>query len=148
MKEDNIVIKVKQPLFARLFGKIKKCIKKLFFIKTEKRIVFEKSYWHGLEIDDDSPFRWSHPTSKIRTTGVSNIVLYISDPLGRELSILSNNLDTTVQLSAEKRHKIIVSTYGSKEIELRVDPFNPDSDTRSLGIQCYYVCSDDSIVLN
>jgi len=148
MDEDTIIIKVKQPFYTRIFSKVKSILKSITFIKREKGLQYDSDFWHGLENDGNKPFRWSHPITKIYVQNLNSVVLCILDPLGRDLNIIVGDVNRTVKLKPDLKHKLIISTHGANEISFRVDPFNPDNDSRSLGIQCYYVCSEDSIILN
>jgi len=148
MDADTIIIKVKQPFYTRIFSKVKSILKSITFIKREKGLQYDSGFWHGLENDGNKPFRWSHPITKIYVQNLNSVVLCISDPLGRDLNIIVGDVNRTVKLTPDLKHKLIISTHGVNEISFRVEPFNPDNDSRSLGIQCYYVCSEDSIILN
>lgn len=148
MDTDTIIVKIKQPFYTRIFSKIKSFLKAITFIKRERGLQYDPDFWHGLENDGNKPFRWSHPSTKLYVQNLNSVVLCISDPLGRYLNIIVNDVNRTIKLTPDLKHKLIISTHGANEILFRVDPFNPDNDTRSLGIQCYYISSTDAIILN
>jgi hypothetical protein len=141
-------IKLNQPFYSKYMSLIKTFAKKISGLKVEKKIQRDNDLWYGLEQANDKPFRWSHPLTKVKIQNVDKTVFVLSDPIGREISFKSKDIDETIVLSPEHQYKIIVSTYGADEITIRVDPFNPESDTRSLGVQYYSITSEDTIVLN
>ena len=144
----NTLIKIKQPFYVKYVSALKKLTKKLSRIKTDPNIQRDSEVWYGLEQANDRPFRWSHPITRIKLQNVDQVVIVLSDPLGRELNIKTKEVDQTVKLSPDLEHKIIISTYDADEITLRIDPFNPESDSRSLGAQYYSITSEDTLLLN
>lgn len=145
---NNTLIKLKQPFYLKYVSALKKLAKKLSRIKSEPKIQRDSELWYGLEQTSDRPFRWSHPITRLIVQDVDQVVFVLSDPLGREITIKTKEVDRTIKLSPDVEHKIIVSTYDADEITLRIEPFNPESDSRSLGAQYYSITSEDTIVLN
>lgn len=142
------VITIQQPFYLKYVSALKKLTKKLSRIKTEPKIQRESDLWYGLEQANDKPFRWSHPITKVNIQNVDKVVFVFSDPIGREMTFKSKEVDHTIKLAPGEEYKVIVSTYDANEISIRIDPFNPDNDTRSLGAQYYSITSEDTLVLN
>jgi hypothetical protein len=141
-------VTIQQPFYLKYVSALKKLTKKLSRIKTEQKIQRDQDLWYGLEQSDDKPFRWSHPITKLNIQNVDKVVFVFSDPIGREISFKTKEVDYTIKLDPGEEYKVIVSTYDADEITIRIDPFNPDSDTRSLGAQYYSITSEDTLVLN
>ena len=142
------VITIQQPFYLKYVASLKKLAKKLSRIKTEKKIQREPDLWYGLEQANDKPFRWSHPLTKVFVQNVDKVVFVFSDPIGREVTFKTKEVDHTFKLEPGEEYKVIVSTYDANEVSIRIDPFNPDSDTRSLGAQYYSITSEDTVILN
>tara|TARA_R110000868_G_scaffold9602_3_gene47295 strand:+ start:761 stop:1195 length:435 start_codon:yes stop_codon:yes gene_type:complete len=141
-------VTIQQPFYLKYVSALKKLTKKLSRIKTEQKIQRDQDLWYGLEQSGDKPFRWSHPITKLNIQNVDKVVFVFSDPIGREISFKTKEVDYTIKLDPGEEYKVIVSTYDADEITIRIDPFNPDSDTRSLGAQYYSITSEDTLVLN
>lgn len=142
------VITIQQPFYLKYVAALKKLTKKISRISTEQKIQREQDLWYGLEQANDKPFRWSHPLTKVNIQNVDKVVFVFSDPIGREVSFKTKEVDHTFRLEPGEEYKVIVSTYDAAEVTIRIDPFNPDSDTRSLGAQYYSITSEDTVILN
>jgi hypothetical protein len=126
------VITIQQPFYLKYVASLKKLTKKISRISTEQKIQREQDLWYGLEQANDKPFRWSHPLTKVNIQNVDK----------------TKEVDHTFRLEPGEEYKVIVSTYDATEVTIRIDPFNPDSDTRSLGAQYYSITSEDTVILN
>lgn len=142
------IVKIQQPFYLKYVSSLKRLIKKVSRINTKPKIQRESELWYGLEHVNDKPFRWSHPLTKVKIQNVDKVVFVFSDPIGREISFKSKEIDYSIKLLPDEEYKVILSTYDADEIIIRIDPFNPDNDTRSLGAQYYSITSEDTLVLN
>lgn len=141
-------ITIRQAFHYKCISFFKKLFTKISFLKLVKKLERNEDYWYAIEIANDLPFRWSHPVAKLNIKNLSKVVLCFSDPLGREITIISKGINEKIKLESEKIYEITVQVNDSDEVLIRTEPFNPEKDTRSLGLQFYYTTSNNVIVLN
>lgn len=141
-------ITIRQPFQYKFISILKRLISKFSLLKNIKKLERNQDSWYGIETANDLPFRWSHPIAKLNIKNLSKITMCISDPLGREITVISKGVNEKVKLDPEKIYEITVFVSDSEEVVIRTDPFNPEKDTRSLGLQYFYISSENTIILN
>lgn len=139
---------IRQPFYLKPLSAIKQAIRKLSLIKNTPKLERVGDTWFGLEQAVDVPFRWSHPIAKLNIQNLSKLTIRVTDPLGRDLHISTKEVMTTVKLNPGETYDIVLSVYDAEDVVLRCDPFNPDSDTRSLGMQYLFITTQQCMVLN
>jgi hypothetical protein len=141
-------IHIRQPFYMKYVAAIKRLARSISLIKNVRKLERVSDTWYGLEFANDTPFRWSHPIAKFNVKNLDAVVLRITDPLGREVTIVSKEINHTVKLFPGELYELVISTHDAEEIIVRTDPFNPENDTRSLGLQFLYVSTKQCMVLN
>lgn len=117
-------------------------------MKVVKKLEKVQDHWYGIETTNDLPFRWSHPIAKLNIKNISKVVMCFSDPLGRQVTITSKGVNETIKLEPDVTYEVTVYVNDSDEVIIRTEPFNPEKDTRTLGLQYYYITSENTIVVN
>jgi hypothetical protein len=145
-KKRSVVIR--QPFYLKYIAAAKKLARKVSFIKNEQRLDRVVDTWYGLEQANDAPFRWSHPIAKLSIKNLDMVVITASDPLGREITIMTKEVNHTVKLVPGELYEFVISTYDAEELWIRTDPFNPENDTRSLGLQYFHIATKQCVILN
>jgi hypothetical protein len=139
---------IRQPFYLKPLSAIKRAIRKLSLIKNTPKLERVGDTWFGLEQAVDVPFRWSHPIAKLNIQNLSKLTIRVTDPLGRDLHISTKEVMTTVKLNPGETYDIVLSVCDAEDVVLRCDPFNPDSDTRCLGMQYLFITTQQCLVLN
>lgn len=141
-------LKIRQPFYVKYVAAIKRLARSISLIKNVRKLERVSDTWYGLEFANDAPFRWSHPIAKLSVKNLPQVVLRLSDPLGREVTILSKEINHTIKLFPGETYELVISTHDAEEITIRTDPFNPENDTRSLGLQYLHISTEQCVVLN
>lgn len=139
---------IRQPFYLKPLASLKRFARKMSFIKSVQKLERNSDTWFGLEHFLDVPFRWSHPIAKLNIQNLETLIICLTDPLGRELNITTREVNQTIKLNAGEFYDIILSVNDASEVVFRTDPFNPENDTRSLGIQFLYITTKQCMVLN
>lgn len=142
------IIYIRQPFYVKYVAAIKRLARSISLIKNVRQLERVNDTWYGLEQANDAPFRWSHPIAKLNIKNLDTVVLRVTDPLGREATILTKEVNHTIKLFPGETYDFVISTQDAEEITIRVDPFNPENDTRSLGLQYLYISTKQCDVLN
>lgn len=142
------LIYIRQPFYLKYVACIKQFLRSVSLIKNDVKLERNQDTWYGLEHANDASFRWSHPIAKLNVKNLPMVALRLSDPLGREVTITAREVNQTLKLTAGETYDIVISTYDAEEITIRTDPFNPENDTRSLGLQYYHIATKHCVVLN
>lgn len=144
----NKKITIRQSFYYKFVSSLKKLLMKISFLKVVEKLERYQDSWYAIETANDLPFRWSHPVTKLNIKNLSKVILCFSDPLGREITIVTKGINETIKLEPEQIYEVTISVNDADEITIRTEPFNPEKDTRSLGLQFYYITSKNTIVLN
>lgn len=144
----NKKINIRQSFYYKFISLLKKFLIKISFLKCVEKLERHPDNWYAIETASDLPFRWSHPVTKLNIKNLSKVILCFSDPLGREITILTKGVNETIKLEPEQIYEVTLGVNDADEVTIRTEPFNPEKDTRSLGLQFYYITSKNTIVLN
>lgn len=146
--QNTKTIIIRQPFYLKPMAQVKRLFRKISFIKNERKLERNPDTWFGLEQAVDAPFRWSHPVAKLNIQNLETLAVRIMDPLGREVNITTKEVNHTVKLEPGEFYDIVLSVNDAEEVVFRTEPFNPESDTRSLGLQFVYITTTPCMVLN
>ena len=125
------ILYIKQPLWAKILGKLK------FQSPDISEIEIDQDTWH----DNEGEFVWSHPDAKIKVVNTDTLVLVLKCPVGRDVIIKSKYFAVKRFLKRDKVYTFSIDTRNLEEVIISTTPYTPKGDTRELGL-CFYNISE------